>query len=278
MKQLHYLRDRPLGFYDEIVATKHQSRRRILEELRPRIANAYRRYDRKKPELDRLRALNLKPHEAEALLHCYQGARSNKQSRSPRDRIYARIRALAFECPYCTLPPVKTLDHYLPKALFPEFAILVLNLVPSCSACNRPRDYRNTARERALIHPYFDTISNERLLVAKVRILAGLPDVKFSVNLSRCTDLSFGRLYKRHFALLRLRTRYRRWAMSDYGISTIVPREWVRHFSRDRARVILEEQARAEEAKLGANHFKVALIRGAAASDVFLDYCTRGTP
>lgn len=60
-------------------------------------------------------------------------------------------------CPQCGFGHVKNLDHYLPKAKFPLFAVLPGNLVPSCRDCNMDK-LASSARtaEAQTIHPYYD--------------------------------------------------------------------------------------------------------------------------
>ncbi|MBJ7536324.1 HNH endonuclease [Marinomonas transparens] len=62
-------------------------------------------------------------------------------------------------CPFCgDIGHTKNLDHFLPKAHFPEFSVMPLNLVPSCRDCNmgeKGQAYATIADEQA-IHPYID--------------------------------------------------------------------------------------------------------------------------
>jgi hypothetical protein len=62
-------------------------------------------------------------------------------------------------CPMCGSATVKTLEHYLPKANYPEFYIFSLNLIPSCSTCNQKRSNNANAPGSPipLLHPYFDS-------------------------------------------------------------------------------------------------------------------------
>lgn len=276
MKGLSPVEDDPLEIYDAIVSSKKpKSRRRRLERLRLRIRDAYLEYDKWKPELHRLRALGprLSSRERDDLLDCY------KAGCAARDRLYAKIRKLTSVCPYCTIALTTTLDHYLPKAYYPEFSILTVNLIPSCYSCNRSRDFRSSTGERALIHPYFDTIPNERLLVATIQMNRGLPEVEFAVDLSRCTDAKFAKLYKRHIDLLGLCESYSQWALTEHGLPTILSPSDVRVRGMTRAEVrgLLEKWAEQEEPRLGANHARVVLIRAVASSDEYLDYCLGGT-
>lgn len=62
-------------------------------------------------------------------------------------------------CPFCgDIGHTKNLDHFLPKAHFPEFSVMPLNLVPSCRDCNmgeKGQSYATVADQQPL-HPYLD--------------------------------------------------------------------------------------------------------------------------
>jgi hypothetical protein len=62
------------------------------------------------------------------------------------------------KCPFCGgIGHAKTLDHYLPKANFPQYAIYPDNLVPCCRDCNsvKQSSFPYIAVEQT-IHPYMD--------------------------------------------------------------------------------------------------------------------------
>ena len=60
-------------------------------------------------------------------------------------------------CPLCAQRVVSTLDHYLPKASHPAFAITPANLVPACADCNKSKlKHTATTAEEQTFHPYFD--------------------------------------------------------------------------------------------------------------------------
>lgn len=74
--------------------------------------------------------------------------------------IYDAILASAKgDCPFCGgIGDPATLDHFLPKAEFPQFSIYPSNLVPSCRDCNmgeKKVGYAKTDEEQT-IHPYLD--------------------------------------------------------------------------------------------------------------------------
>ena len=68
-------------------------------------------------------------------------------------------------CPYCGMQSNVTVDHYLPKELFPQFSCFSLNLVPACSDCQNKgnKGIKHPKRKRRLtpspdrfVHPYLD--------------------------------------------------------------------------------------------------------------------------
>src|ERR1700749_3640928 len=73
----------------------------------------------------------------------------------PGRPVYDAIFSLCRTCPLCAHREVKTLDHFLPKAPYPVLSVVPLNLIPSCTDCNKGKQ---TAVPRAasevLLHPY----------------------------------------------------------------------------------------------------------------------------
>jgi hypothetical protein len=72
-------------------------------------------------------------------------------------------------CPICAQRSVTTLDHHLPKAHYPALAVAPVNLVPSCSDCNKAKlaGSPRTAVDVTL-HPYFDDVDANCWLFAEV--------------------------------------------------------------------------------------------------------------
>lgn len=65
-------------------------------------------------------------------------------------------------CPCCgELGRPRTLDHYLPKSVFPEFSIVLLNLTPMCDWCQgeKLQEYVTQDGKKRYIHPYFDDVN-----------------------------------------------------------------------------------------------------------------------
>jgi hypothetical protein len=79
----------------------------------------------------------------------------------PARKIYdALLNAAKEKCPFCGgIGMPRNLDHFLPKAHFPQFSVLPRNLVPACLDCNLGEKTQSFAidAEDQIIHPYIDS-------------------------------------------------------------------------------------------------------------------------
>lgn len=84
-----------------------------------------------------------------------------RASEKPARKIYDSILNSAQDkCPFCGgIGTPRNLDHFLPKAYYPQFSILPSNLVPSCRDCNMDGKGENfaTSAEKQIIQPYLDS-------------------------------------------------------------------------------------------------------------------------
>lgn len=92
------------------------------------------------------------------LVNLYENNLRNKGK--PARNYYDELLVSSGErCPFCgDIGQTKNLDHFLPKAHFPEFSVMPLNLVPSCRDCNmgeKGQNYATTENNQA-IHPFVD--------------------------------------------------------------------------------------------------------------------------
>lgn len=111
-------------------------------------------------------------------------------------------------CPFCSQRRIRTLDHYLAKTTHPIYAVTPLNLVPSCSDCNKSKlAHEPEDAEEQVMHPYFDRADTARWLVATV-VQGTPPGVTFAVwEPSTWTAIKKARIRK-HFDLLGLAELY----------------------------------------------------------------------
>ncbi len=116
-------------------------------------------------------------------------------------------------CPLCGQRVVSTLDHYLPKSSYASLAVTPVNLVPSCSDCNKRKlaVIPRTASEQTF-HPYYDDPDDATWLVASVAISTppslvfsvtqpvGWSKIKYNRAQKHFTTYGLGQLYATHAA------------------------------------------------------------------------------
>ncbi|MFJ8608102.1 HNH endonuclease [Streptomyces sp. NPDC093675] len=85
--------------------------------------------------------------------------------------VYERIMGAPSDerCPLCGHGTVRTLDHFLPKKMFPALCVDPLNLVPACADCNHAKgEGVPSDAETTPLHPYLDRIDHDPWLEARV--------------------------------------------------------------------------------------------------------------
>lgn len=83
-----------------------------------------------------------------------------RAEKKPARKIYdSLLNAAKDKCPFCGgIGSPRNLDHFLPKAHYPQFSILPRNLVPSCRDCNmdgKGHGFAESAGDQ-IIQPYSD--------------------------------------------------------------------------------------------------------------------------
>lgn len=177
-------------------------------------------------------------------------------------------------CGLCGAGRAATLDHYLPKDDFPEFAVLPLNLVPACDPCNRNKGVKFIdAGEPMFLHSYLDAIPRcDQFLFADVTAHGVDFAVTYSVSAPGHLDPKLAARIECHFNELDLATVYATEAIDWLG-------EVRRDFQRMRGSGAtpadvagdLGHRAAAVAADKGNNHWRFALLQALAAN---VDFCT----
>lgn len=116
------------------------------------------------------------------------------------------------KCPYCGISESSHLDHFLPRAKFPEFSIYSPNLIYVCSICNstyKGDDVVNSLGERKFFNPYFDNFI-EDIQFVKCRIIVNdiYPKFEFYIeDLSKTNSYEYT-IMKNHFEAMNLKINY----------------------------------------------------------------------
>ena len=158
--------------FENIVANKKSKKHKDnLENVKKYIFKRYDEYDDNKECLERVNLSNItNSEEKEALLSCY----SRKKNSYFEGSVVKKILEIQSsqhknKCPYCLIDKPRTIDHYLPKDNYPEFAVFPINLIPCCSSCNGKKgELWIENGERVFINYYFDKIPDVKFLRAVV--------------------------------------------------------------------------------------------------------------
>ncbi len=152
---------------DAIIATRHLAPRARMQAVRDQVATNYANY-RTWP----LASLGLAAAVADDFEDAYTNAASAMSAQRVNINAHFAATTGGMECPYCLVSQAATLDHVLPKAVFPEFAILSKNLVPCCDECQRGKGshWRTPTGGRRHPHPYYDPADPVPLLACTLII------------------------------------------------------------------------------------------------------------
>lgn len=120
-------------------------------------------------------------------------------------------------CPACGSPtPPETLDHYLPKGRYPQFAITPVNLTPMCDPCQRRKKEKtgNAVSPRFFIHPYFDAFSLPQIL--QLEVAAPFATPTFSLTPHPDLTVEETALVTTHMRELQVARRYVRFFRNEH--------------------------------------------------------------
>lgn len=128
-----------------------------------------------------------------------------------------RKRTLTY-CPACGEDGTpNTLDHYLPKESYPEFAVTPANLFPMCDICQGAKGAKTLGldQKRLFVHPYFDEFLDTQLVTL---VIEGPFNAPSSIQLLASKELSPDAhlLVLRHLRELDIHSRYYRFFTTFY--------------------------------------------------------------
>lgn len=179
-------------------------------------------------------------------------------------------------CPVCGSPVTGSLDHYLPRDIYPEFAIMRANLIPACMHCNS--GVKGTTVHggdpRRFIHPYFDTWAAQALWFVEIvppyeaatfapRPLPNLPaprDEIVAFHLANVLGVQFHLSMATSWSSLPGQLKLRNTELTTAGVSQQVGLE-------------LSVALHAE----GHNSWQAALLRGISADPLAIEHLRQAT-
>ncbi|RXV67121.1 hypothetical protein D1006_17605 [Burkholderia stabilis] len=126
------------------------------------------------------------------------------------------------ECPYCGSPGMPdTLDHFMPKDDWPEFAIYPNNLVPQCRACmpiKGHRYYCTTKNDTLFLHPIYHEMLAQLGFRIDIALYQGVPVFAIKFTVLQPLSATEKKRLEVHIEELQLRERITQFCQREYGI------------------------------------------------------------
>jgi hypothetical protein len=173
-------------------------------------------YTRQGGDPTKLHASTITDEHKDKYINLYSSADEDKrQVREIRELRNRRPKLLV--CPACGEDGTpRTLDHYLPKSIFPEFSVHLKNLVPMCDICQgiKGEEYLSGTGEKIYFHSYFDTIP-DALFIIEISAPFNAP-AGFKLRVSEQAG-ALGALALRHSDGLSLQQRIEEYCVEKYS-------------------------------------------------------------
>lgn len=171
-------------------------------------------------------------------------------------------------CPFCVHRPVRTLDHYLPKAEYGAYAVLPMNLIPCCRDCNSDKDeFAPENRASTLIHPYFDRIDQNSWLGCDIEKHEGHCTASFYIRSAGVSEDLRPRLIA-HMEALQLYELYDIEAARELNEMAGVMKSTFETSGSESVRALCEDMS-ASRSVLASNYWKAVLWRSASQDEEF---------
>ena len=220
MKKLVHFPDSCIDFFREAIDQKQDSALKIrLKLLEPTINMEYDNYEAefRNKTIEKLMPNGFFNLYKDDLLSLY--SYQSYVIRALRNRLSSlQAATIRNTCQNCTLIPVQSMDHILPKDRYPEFCINPLNLFPSCQTCNghKSRSWTKSGK-RLFLNLFLDDLPDEQYLFVDVTHRKDGIDFKFYLKLSKEIDKGLASLIDSHYSLLHLPERMRLSASSYFA-------------------------------------------------------------
>ncbi|PGS41705.1 hypothetical protein COC58_12380 [Bacillus cereus] len=258
-----------IQLYDKIVENKNLERRNRLNNIRDLVAKRFQEYNDNLLALENIKRLtSLTKEEKEDLKSCYgDNIEFNRQ-----EVIIQNMQSVAMQavCPYCGIGEPVTLDHYLPKGLFPEFSILSINLVPCCDPCNRTKGEKWLEDGvRRIISFYTDEIPEYKYLFVKVSFENNsfIPVIEYNLDFSEENNLT--NTIKMHFRDLNLFERYEKQINDKVTGLYLEVMEGASDLSIDEQKSNLKRRVFSLSKRFGSNYWEARLYEALIESNFF---------
>lgn len=189
-----------------------------------------------------------------------------------KNRIYA------YRCPYCTYNETNTLEHILPKDLYPEYAVHALNLIPCCSQCNSYKgiSIKDDSGMPSTLNFYYHDPNAIQFLEAEFELDGdNRPTFLYNVSFPVGSDPYLSAIILNHYTRLHLTDRLRKRAESRYAEEEVKLILEYKGKPVSKLIEVIASYVNTYTPKYGKNHYYIAMLRCMANSEAYRNYLER---
>ncbi len=174
-------------------------------------------------------------------------------------------------CPICGGGKLSTLDHFLPKSVYPLFCVTPVNLIPMCRECNSDkRKLCNTDYYKIPFNPYFDDMDDEWLECEIDFKSEDTFEIVYINGYDKDSNEQLWEKYKTHLEIFKLNDTFTAKADEEINNSKYGHQELLRRCGPEIFETALKEYKQGCE-KYDINSWKSALYRELVRK--IQDYC-----
>lgn len=245
--------------YDLAASHRSAANKALIEGLRSRVFGYYTNYSKLRQDpWDYIDEPPLGPAERKALISNYNLLSRGRPLASLRDEILSSARNGL--CALCGRNDVSTIDHFLPKEKFPEYSILVDNLIAACPRCNQKKRDGVGRPGRRYIYPSVSSSTLPPLLTCVVTVEGGTPYFDFEGNSN--LDSEVRQCVEFHLDTLELRDSYSIGALNEILERIDLFREYFEVGGTAELLIQLKRCKSSIEKNFGSSFWKVAVYEG----------------
>ncbi|RCW92419.1 HNH endonuclease [Winogradskyella arenosi] len=175
-------------------------------------------------------------------------------------------------CQYCTIAPVGSLDHIVPKGEFPEFSVNPKNLLPACTTCNSHKNENwKESNKTIFLNLYTDILPSEKYLFVDLLITANNIQPTFILRNTNNIDLDFFELLVSHYTKLHLLERFKQESHKIISELTHLICNFINSTPLNLLKTNILSKIEDDKAVFGCNYYKSVLEEALINNQQYLD-------
>lgn len=264
----------PIAVFNLIIKKKRDGKHKRLSDvlnIKNDIIKAYNQYENafNQNQLAKISSNTVFEKNKDALISIY--SYNNEELQKYKTELMTSGNFEDDECPICQIDTISCFDHFLPKTKFPEFAINIHNLIPSCSICNNKKKetFLDENNKQKYINVYLDIIpSNKHFLHLKYN--GQNTPIFFIGNFDNMDSLLYERIENtfRDFLIL---DRYNKRMYKEIQSLRTMFKNYL-FFPKTRLTDLIKKRIKESELQNGETHWKTLLYKELVNNNNLLDF------